>query len=107
MRRSSWVLFTVDIGIKLALLALLALAVLFPDLPQFEGKAMEGRVLTYGIAMLVVPGIWVIRFRSHPYPVVIDILIALRSSSTRPATRSTCTTRSSGGMTRITSSTGG
>ena len=77
MRPSSWVLLAVDIGIKVALVALLGLALLFPDLPQFTGKAMQGRVLTYGLAMLLVPAIWFLRFRRHPYPVLIDILITL------------------------------
>jgi hypothetical protein len=76
MRPNAWVL-AIDIGIKVALVALLGLALLFPDLPQFAGKAMEGRVLTYGLAMLLVPAIWFLRFRTHPYPVAIDILITL------------------------------
>lgn len=74
---SSWILLAVDIGLKVGLVALLMLAVLYPDLPQFTGKAMGGRVLTYGIAQLVIPAIWFIRFRRHPYPFVIDILITL------------------------------
>ena len=77
MRPRAWVLLAVDIGIKVALVALLGLALLFPDLPQFAGKAMQGRVLTYGLAMLLVPAIWFFRFRRHPYPVLIDILITL------------------------------
>jgi len=77
MRPSGWVLLTVDIGIKVALVALLGLALAFPDLPQFAGKAMQGRVLTYGLAMLLVPALWFLRFRRHPYPVAIDILITL------------------------------
>lgn len=76
MRPNAWVL-AIDIGIKVALVALLGLALLLPDLPQFAGKAMEGRVLTYGLAMLLVPAIWFLRFRRHPYPVAIDILITL------------------------------
>jgi hypothetical protein len=76
MRPNAWVL-AIDIGLKVALVALLGLALLFPDLPQFAGKAMQGRVLTYGLAMLLVPAIWFWRFRRHPYPVAIDILITL------------------------------
>ncbi|MGH2488877.1 MAG: hypothetical protein ACRDFR_04605, partial [Candidatus Limnocylindria bacterium] len=34
-------------------------------------------VLTYGLAQLIVPGIWFFRFRRHRYPYVIDILITL------------------------------
>jgi hypothetical protein len=76
MRPNGWAL-AIDIGIKVALVALLGLALLFPDLPQFAGKAMQGRVLTYGLAMLLVPAIWFFQFRRHPYPVAIDILITL------------------------------
>jgi hypothetical protein len=45
----------VDVAVKALLIGLLLLAVLRPDLPQFEGKAMTGRALTYPIAALVVP----------------------------------------------------
>ena len=76
MRPNAWIL-AIDVGLKVALVALLGLALLFPDLPQFAGKAMEGRVLTYGLAMLLVPAVWFLRFRAHPYPVAIDILITL------------------------------
>lgn len=76
-RPASRILLAVDIGLKVGLVALLGLAVLFPDLPQFAGKAMGGRVLTYGLAQLVIPGIWFFRFRRYPYPVIIDILITL------------------------------
>jgi hypothetical protein len=36
----------IDVAVKAALIGLLLLAVLRPDLPQFEGKAMTGRALT-------------------------------------------------------------
>jgi hypothetical protein len=71
------VLLVVDIGLKVLLVGLLLMAVLFPELPQFAGKAMGGRVLTYGLAALVIPVIWLIRFRRHPYPFAIDILFVL------------------------------
>ena len=64
-RPASRILLAVDIGLKVGLVALLGLAVLFPDLPQFAGKAMGGRVLTYGLAQLVIPGIWFFRFRRY------------------------------------------
>lgn len=67
----------VDIGLKLLLVGLLMLAVLFPELPQFAGKAMGGRVLTYGLAALLVPVIWLIGFRRRPYPFAIDILFVM------------------------------
>jgi hypothetical protein len=72
-----WVPLVLDIGVKLALVGLLLLALLFPDLPQFAGKAMGGRVLTYGLAALLVPAIWFIGFRRHSYPFAIDILFVM------------------------------
>jgi hypothetical protein len=69
----------VDLAVKPALLALLLVAVLFPDLPQFEGKAMTGRALTYPLAAVVVPlGWWLYgRRRSDRYPYALDILLVL------------------------------
>jgi hypothetical protein len=57
----------------------LLLAVLRPDLPQFEGKAMTGRALTYPIAAFVVPLAWWLygRKRSDRYPYPLDILLTL------------------------------
>lgn len=52
-------------------------AVTQPDLPQFHGKAMTGRALTYPIAALVVPVIWFLRGRRGSYPHDIDILLVL------------------------------
>jgi hypothetical protein len=75
MGRTGWLV--VDIGLKVLLVGLLLLALLFPDLPQFAGKAMGGRILTYGLATLLVPAIWMIGFRRHPYPFAIDILFVL------------------------------
>ena len=62
---------------KVALLALLAIAVLNPTLPQFAGKAMGGRALTFPIAVALVPVVWAVRFRRLPYPTLIDLLIVL------------------------------
>jgi hypothetical protein len=69
----------IDIAVKAALIGLLLLAVLRPDLPQFEGKAMTGRALTYPIAALVVPVAWWLygRKRSDGYPYALDILLTL------------------------------
>jgi hypothetical protein len=76
MRR--WPLW-LDVGLKAALLAILLFAVLFPDSPQFEGKAMTGRAIAYPIAVLVVPAAWwlVSRRRPTPYPYALDILWTL------------------------------
>jgi hypothetical protein len=77
MKRGRTFWLVVDIALKLGLVALLLLAVLFPHLPQFEGKAMGGRALAYPLAALVVPAAWFIGFRKHPYPIAIDILVVL------------------------------
>ena len=71
--------FWLDVAVKAALVALLLFAVLRPDLPQFEGKAMAGRALTYPVAAVVVPlGWWLLR-RRRPvqYPYALDILLVL------------------------------
>jgi hypothetical protein len=68
------------IGVKAALVGLLVFAVLRQDLPQFEGKAMEGRALTYPLAALIVPvGWWLVRRRrgAVEYPYALDILLVL------------------------------
>jgi hypothetical protein len=68
-------LLALDIAVKVALIALLAFAVANPDLPQYSGKAMLGRALTYPVAAFVVPAVWWLRFRERPYPVDVDLLV--------------------------------
>ena len=69
------------LAVKGALVGLLLFAVASPDLPQFEGKAMVGRALTYPIAALIVPvGWWLVRRRRRrpvAYPYALDVLIVL------------------------------
>jgi hypothetical protein len=43
------------VALKALLVGLLLLAVLRPDLPEFEGKAMTGRAIGYPIAAAIVP----------------------------------------------------
>ena len=71
--------FWLDIAVKAALIGLLLFAVARPDLPQFSGKAMGGRALTYPIAALIVPvGWWLAsRRRRREYPYALDILLVL------------------------------
>ena len=72
--------FWLNLAVKAALVGLLLLAVVRPDLPQFEGKAMAGRALTYPLAALVIPaGWWLVRRRGRPaaYPYAADILLVL------------------------------
>ena len=42
-----------DVAVKASLVGLLLFAVARPDLPQFEGKAMTGRALTYPLAVFI------------------------------------------------------
>jgi hypothetical protein len=71
--------FWLDVAVKVALIGLLLFAVLRPDLPQFEGKAMGGRALTYPLAAIVVPVGWWFwgRDRDWSYPYVLDICLVL------------------------------
>jgi hypothetical protein len=66
-------------SVKASLVGLLAFAVARPDLPQFHGKAMVGRALTYPIAALIVPAAWwfLSRTRRREYPYALDVLLVL------------------------------
>jgi hypothetical protein len=76
MRRGG--LVWIDLAVKLATVGLLVLAVLRPDLPQFQGKAFAGRAIVYPLALLAVPAIWWLTLRRRmAFPVVVDILIGL------------------------------
>ena len=66
-----------NLGAKALLLALLAVAVGFPDVAGFQGKGMGARAAAYPVALLVVPAIWWLRGRRAPYPHVVDMLVAL------------------------------
>jgi hypothetical protein len=76
MRRTALV---VDAAVKIALVALLVFAVARPDLPQFQGKAMVARALTYPLSALIVPLAWlaVRRRATSGYPYALDTLIVL------------------------------
>ena len=67
----------VNVGVKVVLLGLLLFSVLAPELPQFAGKAMTARALTYPLAALVVPVVWWLRGRGRPYPHLVDVLVVL------------------------------
>ena len=93
--------FWVDFAVKAGLVAMLLFAVASPDLPQFQGKAMAGRALTYPVAILIVPAAWLFlrRRRTLPFPYAIDILIALPFLFDTAGNALTSTTGSGGGMT--------
>jgi len=65
----------VDLAAKILLVGLLLFAVLRPDLPQFAGKAMAGRAMTYPVAAIVVPAAWWLFARRRAFPFDVDILV--------------------------------
>jgi hypothetical protein len=71
--------FWLNLAVKAALVGLLTFAVARQDLPQFDGKAMVGRALTYPIAALIVPVAWWLlsRSRRRDYPYALDVLLVL------------------------------
>ena len=69
-----------NLVVKVVLIALLIFAVLRQDLPQFQGKAMEGRALTYPISVLIIPAIWYLVRRRRDvrnYPHLLDALLGM------------------------------
>ncbi|HJP89386.1 MAG TPA: hypothetical protein VJ850_10165 [Candidatus Limnocylindrales bacterium] len=67
-----------DVVVKLGTIALLALALTAPNLPQFAGKAFLGRAIAYPFALAILPAIWVLFWRRrYPFPVLSDILLGL------------------------------
>ena len=72
----AWLL--ADVAVKAVTVALLAWAVLNPDLPQVTDKAFTGRALAYPIALLALPiGWWLLGRSRTAFPVVADILLGL------------------------------
>ena len=68
----------IDAAVKAGTIALLALALLAPDLAQFQGKAFAGRAIAYPIALAVVPLAWWLFGRGRlSFPVATDILLGL------------------------------
>ena len=66
--RNTTVVFRLNVAVKLALVGLLVFGA-FSGLLQFEGKAFLWRLLTYPVASLVVPVVWVARYRTdHRIP---------------------------------------
>ncbi|WP_155884816.1 hypothetical protein [Actinomadura flavalba] len=63
------------IAMKVALAALLVLAVLFPGWDRFADKAMDVRAVAYPVAVLLVAGVWAARGRRGAYPWDVDALL--------------------------------
>jgi hypothetical protein len=66
-----------NLSAKVTLVALLLLGVAAPDWPQFHGKAMLARALSFPLAALLVPVLWAVRGRPRPYPHLLDFLVVL------------------------------
>ena len=66
-----------NIVVKVATTALLLIAVMFPDLPQFEGKAFGSRAIAYPAAVMLIPAAWWFRWRTRPFPALADLLWSL------------------------------
>jgi len=74
----SRVALLLDIVVKLGTVALLALALAAPDLPQFQGKAFLGRAFVYPLALALLPAIWLVFWRRRfRFPILSDILFGL------------------------------
>ncbi len=66
----------VNVAVKAGFAALLVFVALRHDLPQLQGKAIPLRLVTYPIALLLVPVVWALKGRPAPYPHDIDALLA-------------------------------
>ncbi|MDE2843408.1 MAG: hypothetical protein OXN21_08505 [Chloroflexota bacterium] len=66
----------IDVLLKVVLVCLLLFGA-FSGLPQFEGKGFLWRLITYPMAMLVLPVAWTAWRRDSAYPFAADILITL------------------------------
>ena len=75
--RTDRMLLVSDIAAKVAMTVMLLIAVVFPDLPQFEGKAFGARAIAYPLAVLIIPAAWWFRWRDRPFPVLADLLWTL------------------------------
>lgn len=73
--RTLWI--ALNLGAKLLLAGCVIVALVAPDLPQFEGKGIGIRALTYPVSALVVPLAWRLRGRHAPYPHAVDALVVM------------------------------
>ena len=71
------VFLTLNFLIKVSVVLLVLLPLIYPHLPQYQGKAMGVRMIMYPVATLVVPFLWLILSKGRSYPHKIDILFVL------------------------------
>jgi hypothetical protein len=77
LRRLS-VLAWVCLAAKVALVLLLLHAVVFPDLPQYAGKGIGSRLISYPISGYLVPVLWLLlgrRRQGWRYPWLLDLCV--------------------------------
>jgi hypothetical protein len=71
----------INLAAKAALVLLLLHGVLWPDLPQYQGKGMGWRLLLYPLSAVLVPLVWWLRSRrvrpATRYPDLIDLCVVL------------------------------
>ncbi|ROO89380.1 hypothetical protein EDD29_7070 [Actinocorallia herbida] len=68
----------VSVGLKVALVILLGMAVAFPEWERFADKAMGARAVAYPLAALLVPAVWWVRKalrKAGPFPWDVDALL--------------------------------
>jgi hypothetical protein len=85
---------------KVALVLLLVHAVLFPELPQYQGKAIGARLLAYPLSTVLVPVIWASPAAcAAGATCTCSICASRRVSDRHRGQRGESTTRSPGGTT--------
>lgn len=62
-------------AVKVSLILLLLVGVIFPDLPQIEGKGWPWRAAFFPLGIIVVPIYWRIKGGSGSYPHLVDSLL--------------------------------
>jgi hypothetical protein len=65
----------VAVGLKVALVLLVAFALTHLEWDRFADKAMTARAVLYPLAALVVPVAWLAGRRRWPYPALVDVLV--------------------------------
>ncbi len=66
-----------NVAVKVALVVLIVMSVLDPDLGGVKAKAGGSRALAYPLAMLIIPVAWWAFYRAKSYPWLGDLLLCL------------------------------